>query len=145
MPGDIAVAERYAVLPDLVSREHHILTVAYDAPAEDVRVLLSRIAAFRTGVSYRALATINTFGTTVEFDQSLDELVGRGLLFHDRERGIFDYEYHGGSWVFNSARAESHCTVIRSRPASAKRPNLATAAVPAEKLTLENARFVRRH
>ncbi len=56
-PGDIKVARRYPVLPELKGKEkHHILQIVYDELDELKRLLLSRIAAFRSPMTYEALA-----------------------------------------------------------------------------------------
>jgi tetratricopeptide (TPR) repeat protein len=90
-PGDVQVASRHPVLPELKGREqHHILQVAYDELDEQKRELLSRIAAFRSPMSYQALAIFNTYKSDQEFDAALDELLDRGLLLFDKERGRYD-------------------------------------------------------
>jgi tetratricopeptide (TPR) repeat protein len=90
-PGDIRVADRHPVLPELKGKEHHhILQVAYDEMDEEKRTLLSKIAAFRSPMTYDALAVFNPYGNTDEFDAALDELIARGLLLFDQGRGLFD-------------------------------------------------------
>jgi tetratricopeptide (TPR) repeat protein len=88
-PGDIRVARRYPVLPELKGKEqHHILEVAYNAL--DEKKLLSRISAFRSPMTYEVLSVFDTYKSEAEFDAALDELIDRGLLFFDRERGRYD-------------------------------------------------------
>ena len=90
-PGDIRVASRYPVLPELKGKEqHHILEVAYNALDEKKRELLSRISAFRSPMAYEALVVFNTYKSEKQFDAALDELIDRGLLLFDRERGRYD-------------------------------------------------------
>jgi len=90
-PGDVQVASRYPVLPELKGKEqHHILEVAYNALDEKKRELLSRISAFRSPMTYEALSVFNTYESEKQFDAALDELLDRGLLFFDRERGRYD-------------------------------------------------------
>jgi hypothetical protein len=90
-PGDIRVAARHPVTPELKGREkHHILQVAYDAMEEPKRELLSCMAAFRSPTSYDALAALNPFEGEIEFDGSLDELIERGLLLFDRAQARYD-------------------------------------------------------
>ncbi len=90
-PGDIQVASRYPVLPELKGKEqHHILEVAYNALDEKKRELLSRISAFRSPMTYEALSIFNTYNNQKQFDAALDELIDRGLLLFDRERGHYD-------------------------------------------------------
>jgi tetratricopeptide (TPR) repeat protein len=90
-PGDIRVADRHPVLPELKGKEqHHILEVAYNALDEQKQALLSRIAAFRSPMTYEALAILNEYGSDSEFDAALDELMDRGLLFRAGDR----YDLH---------------------------------------------------
>jgi tetratricopeptide (TPR) repeat protein len=90
-PGDIHVASRHPVLPELKGKEqHHILQVAYDELDKQKRELLSRLAAFRSPMNYQALAIFNTYKSDQEFDAALDELLDRGLLLFDKERGHYD-------------------------------------------------------
>jgi hypothetical protein len=89
--GDVSAAARYSVGPELKGKEqHHILQVAYDALDKRKRTLLSRIAAFRSAMSYDALSILNPYKSNKEFDAALDELTDRGLLFFDKERGRYD-------------------------------------------------------
>ncbi len=90
-PGDIQVARRLDVVPELKGKaRHHILEVAYDALDEPKRELLSRIAAFRGPMGYESLAILNTLGDESAFDAALDELIDRGLLQRDREHRRYD-------------------------------------------------------
>ncbi len=90
-PGDIQVAKRYPVLPDLKGKErHHILTVAYDTLDETRQTLLSRMAAFRSPMAYDAAAIFNPYKTPEKFDAALEELTARGLLLWDRDHGRYD-------------------------------------------------------
>jgi len=90
-PGDIQVASRYPVLPELKGKEqHHILEAAYNALDKKKRELLSRISAFRSPMAYEALSVFNTYKSEAEFDEALDELIDRGLLLFDPERGRYD-------------------------------------------------------
>ena len=92
-PGDIQVASRYPVLPELTGKEqHHILELAYNALDEEKRELLSRISAFRSPMTYDALAIFNTYKSETQFDAALDEMIDRGLLFFDRE--LMRYDLH---------------------------------------------------
>ncbi|HUV05579.1 MAG TPA: DUF4062 domain-containing protein [Armatimonadota bacterium] len=90
-PGDVQVAGRHPVLPELKGKEHHhILQVAYETLARQKRALLSKIAAFRSPMTYDALLVFNPDKGEERFDAALDELTGRGLLFLDRERNRYD-------------------------------------------------------
>ena len=91
MPGDIRVADRHPVLPELKGKEqHHILEVAYNALDKRKRALLSRIAAFRSAMTYDALSVLNPYAKDKQFDAALEELIDRALLLFDRERGRYD-------------------------------------------------------
>lgn len=57
---------------------------------EPKRDLLSRLAAFRSPMSYEALAAQNTFGNQERLDQALDELTDRGLLLFDKKQARYD-------------------------------------------------------
>jgi tetratricopeptide (TPR) repeat protein len=90
-PGDIEVAKRCDVVPSLKGKEHHhILQVAYDHLDEEKRKLVSSIAAFRSPVAYETVAVFNPYKSDAEFDDALDELIVRGLLLFDRQRGRYD-------------------------------------------------------
>ncbi len=54
-PGDIAVAKRLDVSGNQIQRQHHVLQQAYDTLTPARQKLLSRIACFRSAVSYEAL------------------------------------------------------------------------------------------
>ncbi len=58
-PGDIAVAKRLDIAGNLVQRQHHVLQQAYDTLTPARQKLLSRIACFRSAVSYEALQALN--------------------------------------------------------------------------------------
>jgi tetratricopeptide (TPR) repeat protein len=99
-PGDIAVAKRLDVSGDQIQRQHHVLQQAYDTLAPARQKLLSRIACFRSAVSYEALAkTCEVFEdprseakgaeTSQVFDADLHDLLARGLLHRD-EKNRYD-------------------------------------------------------
>jgi len=90
MPGDIKAAPRHPVLAELKARQHHILQVAYNALDGEKQALLSRIAAFRSPMTYDALSIFNTYRDDEQFDAALQELIDRGLLFVERERERYD-------------------------------------------------------
>jgi tetratricopeptide (TPR) repeat protein len=90
MPGDIATAPRHNVHASLIQRQHHVLQQSYDALPKRERALISRIAAFRSSVSYEALAIFNTLGSQKRFEEALEDLRIRGLLQRDIERNRYD-------------------------------------------------------
>ena len=119
-PGDIAAAKRLDVSGNLVQRQHHVLETAYDSLATSRRVLLGRIACFRSPVSHDALKGLAETGATnratearkgvfqhmlswlrpqvrapvlslvEKLDADLRDLLARGLLHHDTREGRFD-------------------------------------------------------
>lgn len=89
-PGDVAVAVDYNPLTDLVQREHHIFTLAYDALAPTTQQLLSQIAASRSHVHFGMLKATTLFAAPKDLKAALAELIERGLLFFDKERGFYD-------------------------------------------------------
>ncbi|MBI3538210.1 MAG: hypothetical protein HY070_11725 [Chloroflexi bacterium] len=88
--GDIAAAPRHDVHADLVQRQHHVLEQSYNALPEKERTLLSRLAAFRSAITYDALAIFNEFGDEPKFDAALNDLQMRGLLQRDTARNRYD-------------------------------------------------------
>ena len=90
MRGDIQAADRHPVLRKLKAKQHHILEVAYDALDEQRQALLSRIAAFRSPMTYDALSIFNPYADADQFDAALQELIDRGLLFRAGDR----YDLH---------------------------------------------------
>lgn len=88
--GDIAVAQGYSPIPDLVPREHHILALAYDALRPPLREFLSRLAGFRSPLEYAAAKALSVFGSENELKAAIPELMDRGLLLLDRQRERYD-------------------------------------------------------
>ena len=89
-PGDVAVAADYSPIDDLVPREHHILSLAYNSLNPPLRELLSRLAAFRSPVDYEIAATLNPFEGRRELGLAFRELMSRGLIYFDEERWHYD-------------------------------------------------------
>ncbi len=90
-PGDIRVAPRSSIVGRLLGKKgHHILQVAYDALDPRKQTLLSRIAAFRSPMTYASLALFNTYERQETFYAALDELIGRGMLLLDHEQARYD-------------------------------------------------------
>ncbi|HEX8494916.1 MAG TPA: toll/interleukin-1 receptor domain-containing protein [Pyrinomonadaceae bacterium] len=90
-PGDIAAAPRHDVHSNLIQRQHHVLEQSYNALPKRERALLSRIAAFRSPMTYDALVIFNTLGNETRFDAALEDLRVRGLLQRDIERNRYDF------------------------------------------------------
>jgi tetratricopeptide (TPR) repeat protein len=87
---DIKAWTRHNPLPKLVPKEHNILELAYNSLDEKKQRLISRISAFRSPMSYDAVAIFNDFGSEEEFNDALLELMDRGLLFREEKSVKFD-------------------------------------------------------
>jgi tetratricopeptide (TPR) repeat protein len=88
-PGDIRAAASHPISAELKGKaKHHILQVAYDAMDKSKRDLLSHLAAFRSTMSYGAIAAQNPLHSELKF--ALDELIERGLLLFDRVQARYD-------------------------------------------------------
>jgi tetratricopeptide (TPR) repeat protein len=89
-PGDIAAVAGYDLIDDLVTREHHVLAMAYEALRPPLRELLSRLAAFRWPVEYEVAAMLSPFESKRNLGLAFKELADRGLIFFDQERWRYD-------------------------------------------------------
>jgi tetratricopeptide (TPR) repeat protein len=89
-PGEMAVANDYHPLSELVQREHHIFTLAYDALQPPLQQFLSQLAAFRSKANYEMMKVVSPFETEKALKAGLRELVERGLLFFNREQRYYD-------------------------------------------------------
>lgn len=108
-PGDITAAQRLDVSGDLVQRQHHVLELAYTALGTTRQKLLSRIACFRSPVSYDALKAFGDMesrdpnrpavggeGESIQrlgessLDADLRDIIVRGLLHRDIGTNKFD-------------------------------------------------------
>jgi hypothetical protein len=102
-PGDISAAKRLDVSGDLIQRQHHVLEQAYSSLTPERQKLLSRIACFRSPVSYDALHAVAVAKAKLpesselsgSCDDDLRDLLARGLLHHDRDtRAAGRYDLH---------------------------------------------------
>ncbi|TKJ40686.1 hypothetical protein CEE37_06905 [candidate division LCP-89 bacterium B3_LCP] len=89
-PRDVQVAKKYFPLPKLVAKEHHVLMVAYKSLEKKHKQLLSRFAAFRSPMDYKALTTFDPYKDEGKFNQALTELEERGLLLHQDDPDSYD-------------------------------------------------------
>jgi len=90
-PYDVRAAKQHRLVDALRGRErHHILEVAVNSLNSRLRDLLTRASAFRGPVDYEAVVLVSPYRSTKALDAGLGELVDRGLLLHDRERGLYD-------------------------------------------------------
>jgi transcriptional regulator with XRE-family HTH domain/tetratricopeptide (TPR) repeat protein len=90
LAGDIRGASEYNPIPGMVQREHHVLTLAYNALRPPLQQLLSQLAAFRSTVHFETIQVISSIERARELKGALLELVERGLLFFERERVCYD-------------------------------------------------------
>lgn len=88
--GDIRVWTKYNPLPKLIPKEHHILELAYDSQDKKKQVFISKLSAFRNPMDYDAVSILNDFGDEEKFNDILNELVDRGMLFRDEKSNKFD-------------------------------------------------------
>jgi tetratricopeptide (TPR) repeat protein len=94
-PGDIAAAQRLTITNDLVQNQHHVLEAAYQSLSLPRRVLLSRIACFRSAVTYDTLhAAAEQTDTAATLDADLRDLRARGLLQQHVEEGAPRFDLH---------------------------------------------------
>ena len=90
MKGDIKASGRQTVLDKLKGKHgHDILAVAYDEMSDERRELLSRIAAFRSPMDYKAIESVASV-KGAKLDAALDELEARGLLLRDPDGERYD-------------------------------------------------------
>lgn len=91
MPGDVQATEKHASLQaPRGARLDAMLKLSYDDLGRAEQSLLSKIAAFRSPVDYEAVSIFKTQKKEKQFDDALDELIDRGLLFFDREHVRYD-------------------------------------------------------
>ena len=88
--GDIKAWTKYNPLPKLVPGEHNILELAYNSLGKKKQRFISRVAAFRNPMDYKAISIFNLFGGEEKFNEVLIELVDRGMLFRDEKSNKFD-------------------------------------------------------
>jgi transposase-like protein len=89
-PGDLTVAAEYLSNLNLVQRKHHVLALAYETLHPLKRELLSRLAAFRSQTDFHLAKIVSPFQTDKELKEALLDLIARGLLSFDRQRGRYD-------------------------------------------------------
>lgn len=88
--GDIKAWTKYNPLPKLIQKEHHVLELAYNSLDTKKQVLVSKLSAFRNPMDYEAVSIFNDFGDEEKFNDVLNELMERGMLFRDAKRNKFD-------------------------------------------------------
>ena len=89
-PGNIEVVHAWRPPVTLTEHRHHILQVAYETMAKDRRDLLSRIAAMRGSVNCDVVKVLSSYEDESRLKEALCELVGRGLLFREAGRALYD-------------------------------------------------------
>lgn len=88
--GDINVWTKYNPVPKLIQKEHHVLELAYNSLDEKKRAFVSKLSAFRNPMDHDAVLIFNDFGDEKKFNDVLNELVYRGMLFRDEKSNKFD-------------------------------------------------------
>ncbi len=88
--GDIKAWTKYNLLPKLLSKEHHVLELAYNSLDKKKQEFVSKLSAFRNPMDYDAVLIFNDFGDEEKFNDCLIELVDRGMLFRDEMSNKFD-------------------------------------------------------
>ncbi|MBU4491112.1 MAG: DUF4062 domain-containing protein, partial [Euryarchaeota archaeon] len=88
--GDIKAWTKYNPLPKLIPKEHHILELAYNSLDKKKQVFVSKLSAFRNPMDYDAVLIFNDLGDDEKFNDCLNELVDRGMLFRNEKGNKFD-------------------------------------------------------
>lgn len=78
------------IIKNFKGKSNNILEVAYNCLAGEEQQLLSRIAAFRSPVDYKAIISISPNKDKEAVNNILASLIGRGLLLFDDKEGKFD-------------------------------------------------------
>jgi hypothetical protein len=95
---DIRLAEKFKIDADLKGRQNHILKVAYESLPRNRRLLLSKIAAFRSPMNFDAIKIFEEkqnwftrllFGPQ-DLQTILNDFIERGLLHHDSNKDKYD-------------------------------------------------------
>lgn len=103
-PGDIEKWKEYDPLAKLIPKEHNILELAYNSIEPKKQKFVSKLAAFRMPMSYDAILIFNEFGSKSAFNEVLEELENRGLLFFDREHRRYDLHPIVRSYCYDRLR-----------------------------------------
>lgn len=88
--GDIKAWTKYNPLSKLIPKGHNILELAYNSLDEKKQIFISKISAFRNPMDYNAILIFNDFGDDEKYNDGLNELVERGMLFRDEKTNKFD-------------------------------------------------------
>jgi len=89
--GDITVWTKYNPLPELKGKErHNILEIAYNSLDKKKQTLISKLSAFRNPMPYDSISIFNEYKDQKKFDETLIELVDRGLLLRDLKSNKYD-------------------------------------------------------
>ncbi len=88
--GDIKAWTKHNPLPKLIPKKHHILELAYNSLDKKKQEFVSKLSAFRNLMDYDAVLIFNDFDDDEKFNDGLNELVDRGMLFRDEKSNKFD-------------------------------------------------------
>ena len=83
-PGDIQAAQRQDLTGSLVQRQHHVLEQSHNNLSLEGRQLLSRIACFRSPVTFEVLAALSAEEPGLE--RELQDLIERGFVQREGQR-----------------------------------------------------------
>jgi tetratricopeptide (TPR) repeat protein len=113
-PGDIEAVESVTferLLADL-GQSHHALDIAYENLGDEAKEVLSRLAAFRTPVTYDRLEAIRHVETEEWLEAGLEQLVTLGFLSRDASSNLYSLHpvvrEYGYSKLENKARVHQH-------------------------------------
>lgn len=88
--GDIKTWTKYNPVPKLIQKKHHVLELAYNSLDKKKQEFVSKLSAFRNPMDYDAVLIFNDFVDEEKFNDSLNELVDRGMLFREEKSNKFD-------------------------------------------------------
>ncbi|MEM1307884.1 MAG: TIR domain-containing protein [Cyanobacteria bacterium P01_H01_bin.153] len=91
-PGDIQAAQRQDLTGSLVQRQHHVLEQSYDNLSREGQQLLSRIACFRSPVTFEVLAALAQSEVELELEPE-ERLLPNGSPQPPLARGALSKEW----------------------------------------------------
>ena len=95
---DIKLADKFKIDADLKGRQNHILKVAYESLSRHRRLLLSKIAAFRSPMNFDSIKIFEIklnwlarlYYGSQNLQTALNEIVERGLMHYDLTKDKYD-------------------------------------------------------
>ena len=89
-PRDIRVARRKTARPTTAVRRVHVLEDSFQALDDDQQLVLTRISATRTPMTYALIEALASFADVERVETALSGLIARGLVMLDPTAGTFD-------------------------------------------------------